>query len=49
MFNKHFPNRIEAPQAKGLSAVDRAVYFRMATWVSLLMLMTGYILIWVLW
>ena len=48
MFNKHFPDRADVP-TRGLSPVDRAVFLRMATWVSLLMLITGYILIWFLW
>ncbi|MBI2076748.1 MAG: hypothetical protein HYT80_00030 [Euryarchaeota archaeon] len=47
-FNKHFPDRVEAPEGR-LSRVDRAVYLRMATWVSLLMLITGYVLMWFFW
>ena len=48
MFNKHFPHRVDAPRAK-FSNVDRAVFFRMATWISTLMLVTGYVLIYFLW
>lgn len=48
MFNKHFPHRQDTPPAK-FSNVDRAVFFRMATWISTLMLVTGYVLIYFLW
>ena len=48
MFNKHFPHRPEAAPPR-FSNVDRAVFFRMATWISTLMLVTGYVLIYFLW
>lgn len=47
-FNKHFPHRVEPPR-KGLSATDRALFMRMATWISLLMLITGYVILWAYW
>jgi hypothetical protein len=48
MFNKHFPHRI-VEQPKGLTKLDRAVLFRMMTYMSTAMLIVGYVLIWVLW
>ena len=48
MFNKHFPYRAEAPKAR-FTNVDRAVFLRMATWISTLMLITGYVMIYFLW
>jgi hypothetical protein len=48
MFNKHFPYRRPEPVPK-FSNVDRAVFFRLATWISTLMLITGYVIIYVLW
>jgi len=47
-FNKYFPDRIEAAKP-ALSKVDRAVLLRMATWISALMLITGYVLVWYFW
>lgn len=47
-FNKHFPHRVEEPR-KGLSSLDRALLMRMATWISLLMLITGYVILWIYW
>lgn len=48
MFNKHFPYRPEPPKPR-FTNVDRAVFFRLATWASTLMLITGYVLIYFLW
>lgn len=48
MFNKHFPDRPLAPPPR-FSKLDRAVFLRMATWASLLMLITGYVLMYLLW
>lgn len=47
-FNKHFPDRGDGERPR-FSAVDRAVLLRLATWASLLMLATGYILIYLFW
>ena len=47
-FNKHFPNRVE-PAPTGLSKLDRAVMMRLATWASLLMLITGYVILFLVW
>lgn len=47
-FNKHFPGRGDGERPR-VSAVDRAVLLRMVTWASLLMLATGYILMYVFW
>lgn len=47
-FNKHFPHRIP-PEPKGLQPVDRALFFRLATYASTAMLIVGYALIWVFW
>lgn len=48
MFNKHFPYRQDAPKPK-FTNVDRAIFLRMATWISTLMLVTGYVMIYFLW
>jgi hypothetical protein len=47
-FNKHFPTRAE-PVATGLSKLDRAVLMRLGTWVSLLMLVAGYVILFLVW
>lgn len=47
-FNKHLPDRGET-EPRRLGRVDRAVLLRMATWMSLLMLVAGYVLIWFHW
>lgn len=48
MFNKHFPDRPEESSTL-LSKLDRAIFFRLATYISTAMLIVGYVMIWLYW